>query len=467
MITRATASKDKIDPFVDPETIAIEAYVYLYPLVLMDLTRRQSTNVEQWDGKHAFGPMNTFAHFRTFPSLDFKTVVRPNFDTLYSIAWLDLRQEPMIVSIPGSEGRYYLMPTLDMWTDAFASPGWRTTGTKEQHYGYCAPGWLGELPKEVVRIDVPTPIIWIIGRVQTDGEKDYEAVHRFQDGLQVRALSRWGQTPTAVKGEIDPSVDMATPPMKQVEQMSGEQFFRYAAELLKHHRPHRIDHNQVWRLERIGIVRGQDYDFDQLDPALQKAVEQVPAKTLKLIRESVAHLGSIRHGWQVFTEDIGVYGIGYLTRAVIAMLGLGANQAADAVYPQLLQDAAGNPLSGEAQYVLHFESSELPPADAFWSLTLYDTDGYPVPNELNRGNLSSWMKLSYHADGSLDLYFQPDSPGDGKQTNWLPTPRQGAWNLTMRLYAPRAEVLQGLWVPPAIQRLTTKTAAAGHAGSRR
>ena len=138
---------------LDPETIAVEAYVYLYPLVLMDITRLQMTNFEKWDGKSPSAPINTFGHFRAFPPLDFKTVVRPNFDTMYSILWMDLTVEPMILSIPDSQGRYYLMPALDMWTDVFAVPGWRTTGTKAGDYAYCPPGWDGKLPKGVHRVN--------------------------------------------------------------------------------------------------------------------------------------------------------------------------------------------------------------------------------------------------------------------------------------------------------------------------
>ena len=162
-------------------------------------------------------------------------------------------------------------------------------------------------------------------------------------------------------------------------------------------------------------------------------------------------LGAKVNGWEMLLGTLGSYGIQYVRRAAVALEGLGCNQPADAIYPQLLTDAAGKPLAGANQYVMHFDKKELPPAEAFWSFTLYDKDGFTVPNSLNRATLSSWMDLKYNDDGSIDLYFQADSPGKAKETNWLPAPKQGAWNLTLRLYAPKREALDGTWSPSANQ----------------
>jgi hypothetical protein len=172
----------------EPEAhaIGVDAYLYFYPLITMDVSRKQFTNIEP--GKEiGKGPMNMFANVPEYPPADFRSVVRPNFDTLYSIAWLDLTKEPMIVSVPDTGGRYYLLPMLDMWTDVFASPGWRTTGTQAGTYILVPPGWRPDLrdrlieefklPKDTQRIDAPTPYVWIIGRTKTDGPKDYDEVH--------------------------------------------------------------------------------------------------------------------------------------------------------------------------------------------------------------------------------------------------------------------------------------------------
>src|SRR5271156_1593522 len=212
--------------------IGVEAYVYFYSLVTIDVTRRIATNIEA--GKiPMFGPMNAFSHGRAFPTADFKTVVRPNFDTLYSSAWLDLTEEPMVVSAPDTGGRYYLLPMLDMWTDVFASPGKRTTGTDEVRFAVVPPKWRGILPEGVERIDAPTSYVWVIGRTQTNGSKDYEAVHKVQAGYTITPLSHWGKTQEPVKAVIDPDVDMKTAPMIQVDGMTAGNFFGHAAELLK------------------------------------------------------------------------------------------------------------------------------------------------------------------------------------------------------------------------------------------
>ena len=231
----------------EAHAIGVDAYLYFYPLITMDLTRKQSTNVEP--GKEmGHGPMNMFVNIPEYPPANMKVVVRPNFDTLYSVAWLDLTNEPMIVSVPDTGGRYYLLPMLDMWTDVFASPGWRTTGTQAGTYIILPPGWRPDLrdrlidefklPKDTQRIDSPTPYVWIIGRTKTDGPKDYDAVHNIQAGFKITPLSRFGKTSEPIQVKIDPTVDMKTPPKMQVDTMPAGKFFAYAAELLKLHPPH-------------------------------------------------------------------------------------------------------------------------------------------------------------------------------------------------------------------------------------
>src|SRR6516162_23242 len=174
--------------------IAQEAYIYLYPLIIMDVTRKQAVNSDPKVNPLG-GPANTFRHIREFPTADFRTVVRPNFDTLYSSAWLDLTNGPVIVSTADAGDRYFLLPMLDMWTDVFAVPGKRTNGTGAANFALVPPGWSGNLPQEVERIDAPTPYVWIIGRTQANGEKDYDAVHKVQDGYKITLLADWGKSP--------------------------------------------------------------------------------------------------------------------------------------------------------------------------------------------------------------------------------------------------------------------------------
>ncbi|MBB3541692.1 MULTISPECIES: DUF1254 domain-containing protein [unclassified Rhizobium] len=431
-------------------SIGVDAYLYLYPLVTMDITRAQATNVEA--GKTmGRGPANMFTNVPQFPTADFRDVVRPNFDTLYSIAWLDMTKEPMIVSAPDTNGRFYLLPMLDMWSDVFASPGWRTTGTAKADFAVVPPGWTGkELPAGTQRIDAPTPYVWVIGRTKTDGPPDYDAVHKIQAGYTVTPLSQWGKTVEPVKVTINPDIDMKTPPKKTVDGMTAVDFFAYAAEVLKVNPPHITDQPIISQMKRIGIEPGKSFDKTKIAPDIAAALKDVPAAAQKLMEWKVPSLARVANNWSMNTDTMGVYGNYYLKRAIVAQLGLGANLPEDAIYPLNLGDEKGNPLNGTNSYKLHFDKSNLPPVKAFWSVTLYDPEGFQVANDLNRFAVSSWMPFVYNADGSLDLYFQNKSPGEDKEANWLPAPA-GSFNLTMRLYGPASEALTGKWNPPPIE----------------
>lgn len=435
----------------EAQTIAKEAYCFLYPLISMEITRKQCTNVEAGT-KPGFGPMNLFSHMRAYPTADFKTVVRPNFDTLYSIAWLDLSAEPMVVSVPDTQGRYYLLPMLDMWSDVFASPGWRTSGTAAKNFVVAPQNWTGTIPANTTLIQATTPYVWIIGRTKTDGPDDYDAVHKIQDGFKVTPLSGWGKEPKPVVAKIDTSVDMTTPPLELVNKMDGLTYFAYGAELLRLHPPHVTDWSIIERMQRIGITVGQSFDATTLSAPVQAALNAGAKAALQSMLANLPTLGRPVNGWRMNTDTMGVYGNYYLKRAIVTMVGLGANQPEDAVYPMNFTDADGKPVDGNNNYVLHFDKEQLPPVEAFWSLTMYDADGFQSANVLNRFAISSWMPLQYNADGSLDLYLQNTTPGKDKESNWLPAPK-GRLGVTMRLYAPREAVLTGEWNPPAIKKV--------------
>ncbi len=427
----------------------MQAYVYLYPLVTMDITRRQLTNIARAEGISA--PPNSFANITEFPSATMRAVVRPNFDTLYSSGWVDLTKEPVIVSAPDTGGRYYLLPMLDMWTDVFASPGWRTTGTRAHNWAVVPPGWSGALPDGVDRIEAPTAYVWIIGRTKTDGPADYDAVHKVQAGYRITPLSRWGKPAEPAMGTVDPAVDMKTSPKVQVDTMSADKFFAYAAEVMKLQRPHLTDQPIVALMRQIGLEPGKPFDLAKADPAVKQALQSAPEDGQKLMAWKVKTLARVVNGWSMNTDTMGVYGNYYLKRAIVSQLGLGANLPEDAIYPLNLGDETGKPLDGASNYVLHFDKSAIPPVSAFWSVTLYDSDGFQVGNAINRFAVSSWMPFHYNPDGSLDIYFQNANPGPAKEANWLPAPK-GPFSLTMRLYAPKTEALTGQWSPPPVTR---------------
>nr|WP_274628521.1 DUF1254 domain-containing protein [Mesorhizobium shangrilense] len=463
----ATATAAEAITEEEAHAIGVEAYVYFYPLITMDITRQQLTNAEAKPGLIG-GPPNAFNNIAEFPPADMKVVVRPNFDTLYSSAWLDLTKEPVVVSAPDTQGRYYLLPMLDMWTDVFASPGWRTTGTGAGHFLIAPANWRPDLrekfdeyklPEGTQRIDAPTPYVWIIGRTKTDGPPDYDAVHKIQDGYKVTSLSEWDQKPKASEVKIDPSIDMKTPPKTQVDTMPADKYFAYAAELLKLHSPHGTDQPILARLKRIGFEPGKTFELSKASDAVQKGLKTAPEVAQKLMDWKVKTLARVANGWSMNTDTMGVYGNYYLKRAIVAQQGLGANLPEDAIYPLNLADEDGQPLDGKNNYTIHFEKDQLPPAAAFWSITLYDHQGFQVANVLNRFAVSSWMPFQHNADGSLDLYFQHESPGKDMEANWLPAP-DGPYNLTMRLYAPKAVALIGKWNPPAVVKTNALPAIA-------
>jgi len=428
----------------------IEAVAYGFPLVIMDATRKKMTNVASIEATMA--PVNQLANMPAFPDASFKDVVRANVDTLYSVAWLDLTAEPIVLSVPETDGRYYLMPMLDAWTNIFASPGKRTTGTGAGQFAITGPGWSGALPEGVQELKSPTRMVWILGRTQTDGPSDYEAVHAIQKQYALTPLSSFGKPYTPPPGTPDPSVDMKAAPIDVVAGMTSAAYFDRLARLMAENPPPADDAPVLEKLARIGIVPGEKFDPSRLDPAVAKGLEQALPAALEKLKAASQQVGAPVHGWRVPAMTLGRFGTDYGTRAVVALIGLGANLPADAVYPSAFVDGDGQPLDGANRYVIHFDAGQEPPVHAFWSVTLYDSNSFFVDNPLDRYALSSWMPFARNPDGSLDLYIQQDSPGKDKEANWLPAPA-GAFNLTLRMYWPKDQppsILDGSWSPPAV-----------------
>jgi hypothetical protein len=245
---------------------------------------------------------------------------------------------------------------------------------------------------------------------------------------------------------------MKTPPLEQVNSMKAAKYFQLAAELVKNNPPQLTDWSMIERMKRIGFVVGQSYDASQQTQDIQEALNLGAQQALGNMVQKIPTLAKVVNGWQMNTDTMGVYGNYYLKRAIVAMVGLGANQPEDAIYPMAVTDVNGDVMMGDQNYVLHFEKSELPPAGAFWSVTMYDENGFQVGNELNRFAIGDRDALQYNADGSLDIYIQNKNPGGDKTSNWLPSPATGKLGITMRLYAPMPQALDGRWVPPGFKK---------------
>jgi hypothetical protein len=277
-------------------------------------------------------------------------------------------------------------------------------------------------------------------------------VHKIQAGYKITPLSQWGKPPVPTEVKIDPSVDMKTPPKIQVDTMAASKFFAYAAELLKLQPPHITDQPIIARLKRIGFEVGKSFDLDKVDAAVKKALETAPEDAQKLMAWKAPTLARVANYWSMNTDTMGVYGNYYLKRGIVAQVGLGANVPEDAIYPLNLGDETGKPLDGTDKYTIHFDKATMPPAEAFWSITLYDPRGFQVANPLNRFAVSRWMPFKYNPDGSLDLYVQNSPNGGDNEANWLPAPKE-PFNLTMRVYAPKSDALTGKWSPPPVVKV--------------
>ena len=288
-------------------------------------------------------------------------VVRPNADTLYTALTYDVSKEPLVVSIPDSGGRYYLLPWLDYWTDVFTVPGKRATGTKAQTIAIAGPNWQGELSDGVRLYRSPTNSGLLIGRTQTNGKADYEEVNKFQDGMKAYPLSAYGKPYTPPKGKVNSDQDMSAPP-EQVEKMEAATFFAMLAELMKDNPPHANDYPVIDRMRWIGIEPGKGFVFASAPQEVQDALKEAPTRAMPQIKAAWSNAGVFANGWRTNVTAIGTYGTDYLRRAGVAYGGLGANVPQDAIYPTAFADSEGRPFSSDKRYTIHFAKDQIPPA---------------------------------------------------------------------------------------------------------
>lgn len=466
------------------QDIATDAYLYAYPMVLMEATRRASTQTQSALAGRA--PMNQFGHRTAFPQPGATDVSWPSADVLYSSLWYDVARQPLLIRVPASGGRYYSLSLLDMWSDEFASRGTRVTGNSEQNFLLVGPNWHGDAPIGVDVVRSPTGMGWLLARIQTGGPAEYGAVNQFQADMsatpmalaepvqaqgvtpQVKGTAKpatWSQpyaaAATGQSSPGSPSMSLASninwnqegSPAEQVAAMTPATFFSLFAELLRTNPPHDNDNAILTRMQRVGLVGPQPFSYDRLDPVVRQALEEAQPQAGRRIADTASRLGTHTNGWNAVLSGIGTYGTDYARRAAIAYVGLGATTPEEALYPVTAVDENGEWLRGDEDYILHFDKGQLPPVNASWSLTVYNDANGLVPNSSGRHSLRSTDPLKYNTDGSLDIYLSPDEPSGAKVSNWLPTPSKGGvFSLNMRLYWPQDLALDGAWAPPPVQR---------------
>ena len=444
----ATADEDGPVLKMRASLAASDGYVFGFPVLLMDETYQAATEKPYLCGLG--GPVNTFTHKLSIPDPDFRAVVRPNVDTLYSSAFLDLTDGPMVLDVPEIKDRFYLMAMLDAWTNNFAGPGSQSNGGKPATYLIVGPDWTGTTPDGMTRIDAPTNLVWIIGRTELKGHDDVSTVNRIQKAYKLEPLS--GALPAhsdapcrPMKGEQEPE--------DTIKSLSGAEFFSRLDRLIDLYPPNPKDEDKLKKLALINVGPNAQGRVESLSASNIDALESGTARGQKII-DAALGFGS-RGAWAPSPTKVplGNYDDNYLVRAVVAQIGFGANRNEFAVYQNATATGDGNQLDGSrGVYELRFAAGETPPINGFWSVTVYDSDGFLSENPIDRYALGSNSGLVANEDGEIVITFSTSKPEDVPQENWLPIPSE-PFEVTLRMFGPDEAILKGKWsAPPITQR---------------
>lgn len=442
-----------VSPAPSPADIARiveEAYLYAYPLVLLDVIKDMTTNTIEASDERA--PINQLFHARSLATPQMVSLTRPNVDTLYSQAYLDLADEPVLFFKPRTQ-RYCTVQTFDGYSNTPFILGTDSLGGNDETvYAFCGPFWDGCLPAGVLPVRMPTNFVWLLVRTKCFGSDDVANVHAIQNAMDTCPLSaydaRRAGTYRPAKGFYDPARDYV--PLDHVASMSLQEYFDRFNRLAQDNPGTIADEPALARFAELGIGAGLSFDLQGLGEDAVRDTAYVPHLIDRAYSSEHAHVTS-SNGWLFMDERVGCFGTDYAFRAVVAYGGF-ANPVSMAVYPSMVADEEGSLLRGSRDYVLRFEPNMTPPhgADGWWSLTAYTEAGRLVENELGRYNLGEVDDLPFNEDGSLDLFIQAKNPGGEKERTWIPV-CEGTFSLTMRIYLPDADVLSFAWQMPPLK----------------
>ena len=439
----------------EASAIAEEAYVYAFPM--MESYRTMYVQAIDRTAPGYLGPFNRLTHTTELLGPDFKDIVRPNNDTMYSFAWLDLRSQPVVITVPEVRDRYFSVQLVDMFTHNLGYLGTRATGGEQGSYVIAGPQWQGTKPgdaKAVFRSE--SNFVYCIIRIEARGPDDVPAVRELQKGAQLTPMNVFlgrSRVPAA-NGITFPAYDALK--AKSAGFIDLFNFLLAQVAIVPEERA------LMDRFAKIGVRPGAQAASLGLTPELRDAVGAGVGQGIMALSEAAADPGKLdgvtvraARGWE---GVIGLFGSGapmrphYLARAVGAMVGLYGNDPAEAYYPVGSRDASGNPLDGSKhRYVMRFEKDEMPEVEAFWSMTMYSLpDQLMVENPIGRYSIGDRSRLQYAQDGSLTIYVQHESPGKKREGNWLPAP-DGPFSLQFRMYLPKPETLDPLYLPPPIR----------------
>jgi hypothetical protein len=439
----------------EAQQIAEDAFIYGFPMVMNYGTLYEyAVDKSSSQYKAPFNRIHNTA--RVFTPKD-TAIITPNSDTPYSLLWMDLRAEPIVLSVPEVEkGRYYSVELFDLYTFTCGYIGTRATGNKAGKYMIAGPSWKSETPPGIDKVfRCETEFSLAAYRTQLFGPRDIDNVKKVQAGYLVQPLSAYLKRPApSAAPEINwPKIDAKS------AEADPFTYLNFALQFCPLTGPAEADKPMRERFAKIGIEAGKPFSVDKLT-ADQKAEVGAGMKSgYSKIKENVANLGREANGWRIMTSgfvDRAAYKGDWLLRAAVALAGIYGNSAAEALYPMLATDSEGNkPDCSKNRYTLTFPKGQFPPAKAFWSVTMYDAKTQLlIENPINRYLINAPMlpDLKTNPDGSLTIYIQKDSPGKDKEANWLPAP-DGPIYVVMRLYWPEEVALKGEWKPPAVQRV--------------
>jgi hypothetical protein len=421
----------------EAQQLAKEAYIYAYAPVYMERQRRNmiSADSDMGDGR---APLNTFSKVRALGTPDLKTIVMPNNDTFYSSAWIDLSKGPYLLEVPDMGKRYFTFQMMDVFSNTFDYVGTRATGSKGGKFVIAEQGWKGIVPEGVTKtIFTPTSTIWIAARFGEKGATDLDGAHKAQDSVRF----------TPLDGNSFVATNPKFAPLPPPEKFSTDQFFTMFGDVLKAYPTPQPAQAMVTRFGAIGLDSKSGYDPSHLSPEILTAIDHGAKDGFASIE--AAKLGENANGWD-FSMKNGRFGEDYLVRSAVAFRSLAGNAPEEAIYFNANVDFTGKPLDGKYKYIMKFEKGQLPPVNAFWSLTMYDGKTYfMVENPIKRYSIGSQTPgLKTAPDGSVTLLIQHDSPGKALESNWLPAPA-GSFDVHLRTYVPQKPLLDGEFkLPP-------------------
>ena len=437
-----------------PDGIATLAYIWGFPLVTMErqFNYVTSPNVPPGPGR---GPANSVSCFPNLTNASFTDIVNANSDTLYCLAQLDLKNEPVVLVVPPINDRYFSFQFLDAYTNNYDYLGQRSSGDASGTYLIAGPDWNGQVPEGMTKIWTPTNLAWLVNRILVKGPADVPNVNAIQDKIVVKPLSVF-QANTNTSSQplatlANSSKEIPIGPQPSLIAPTGIEIFDEIGAAMIGNPLNPPDPVLVTKLASIGIGPGKTPSTEAND-TIKTALQNGITEGQKLIEARVANFGTVVNGW-LSAPQAGVFGTDYLFRAADTQYGLGANIAQEAFYPLTFTDSQGKPLSGNSSYLIHFEPEQTPPVDAFWSITMYNDKGLFVDNPINRYSIGKYTEgLKNNTDGSLDIYVQNANPGADKESNWLPS-AEGTFSMVLRMYLPQPQALNGTWQLPLVQKV--------------